>query len=283
MGKMPAKDELTAQRGELLVALLNDPAALAILRDQGWYRIPVAKAPKRWPPAWLAFYQTKVFGTEAYAVHYYGRVRHIRTIKRRDLFPNEFSNPKSDWDYYQLHLESLERLSTPIPSARWRRIVFIPTSWRKFAAAAEINDLFDDSPLEDRLWAEFKRLKIAAERQWELILTEGRYFLDFALFCRGGRLDVEADGDSYHAGKYNAEDRRRNNALGAAGWRVLRFNGREIRESLADYCVKEVAQAITNLGGLDDEGLVSRKFYTVPDGTAQQLALFEESAEYDLD
>jgi hypothetical protein len=30
--------------------------------------------------------------------------------------------------------------------------------------ALEINDLYDESPLEDRLWAEFKRLQISAER-----------------------------------------------------------------------------------------------------------------------
>jgi hypothetical protein len=37
------------------------------------------------------------------------------------------------------------------------------------------------------------------------------------------------------------------------------------------------------LGGLSDEGLVSRTFYTTFQGTAQQLTLFESGAEYNLE
>ncbi len=63
-----------ANRGQVLVAIMNNQSDFARLRDELWYRIPVESAPKRWPPRWLAFYQTKVFGSEAYAVRYYGRV-----------------------------------------------------------------------------------------------------------------------------------------------------------------------------------------------------------------
>ena len=64
--------------GEVLVAIVNNPFDLAMARDQHWYRIPVSSAEKwlkdRWPPQWLAFYQTKVFASEAHAVNYYARV-----------------------------------------------------------------------------------------------------------------------------------------------------------------------------------------------------------------
>lgn len=43
--------------------------------------------------------------------------------------------------------------------------MFIPTTWEKFVNAVEINDLYDESSLEDQLWAQFKRLEISAERQ----------------------------------------------------------------------------------------------------------------------
>jgi len=273
-----------AERGQVLVAILNNKADFGILQEQGWYRIPVAKVPKRWPPKWLAFYQTKVFGDEAFAVNYYGLVRDVRIVQRRELFPNELPNPKSDCQYYQIHLHSLERLPAPINSRQWRRIVFIPTTWQKFSQAAEINDLFDESPLEDRLWAELKRLQMAAERQWPLPLGEAWYFLDFALFCAKGQVDVETDGDTWHADKVRiSEDNRRDNALQSAGWHVLRFNGRQIHESLSDYCVPQIAETINTLGGLTDEGLVPRVFYQRPEGLVQQMSLFEESEEYDLD
>lgn len=151
-------------RGEALVAILNDPAALEILREQGWYRVPVSTAPKRWPPRLLAFYQTKVFGDEAYAVRYYGSVREIREVSRAELFPYETPNPKSGKRYHQVFLDDLRVLPQPIVSRRWRRIVFIPTTLEKFWLAEEINDLFDDSPLENRLWAELKALRADAER-----------------------------------------------------------------------------------------------------------------------
>ncbi len=65
------------KRGELLVALLKEKSDFAILQEQGWYRIPTASAPKRWPPKWLAFYQPKVFKEEAFRVSYYGEIADI--------------------------------------------------------------------------------------------------------------------------------------------------------------------------------------------------------------
>ena len=62
------------KRGEVLVAIINNLNDFADLRDRHWYRIPVTSADKwlrgRFPPEWIAFYQTKKFGTEAYAVNY---------------------------------------------------------------------------------------------------------------------------------------------------------------------------------------------------------------------
>jgi hypothetical protein len=44
-------------RGELLVAIMNAPSDWEILKTQGWYRIPVSSAPKRWPPQQLALFE----------------------------------------------------------------------------------------------------------------------------------------------------------------------------------------------------------------------------------
>lgn len=278
------KTTYNPDRGELLVAIMNAPSDFAILKTQGWYRIPVDTAPKRWPPQWIAFYQTKVFGDEAHAVRYYGRVAKINRAPRHVLFPDEPENPKSSRMYYQVHLRSLEQRYQPIPSRRWRRIVFIPTTWTKFAEAEEINDLFDDSPLEDTLWRHLRRERIPAERQWEWERQKRRYTLDFAVFCHEGSIDVETDGDSYHA---NAEaaagDNERNNALTAAGWQVLRFNSVQINEKAAEYCLPTVLDTINELGGLKEDTIAARRFYPTPDGIAQQLALLETPTEYDPD
>jgi very-short-patch-repair endonuclease len=165
-----------------------------------------------------------------------------------------------------------------------RRIVFIPTTWQKFSHAVEINDPFDESSLQDRLWAELKRLQITAERQWAAPVGKKWYILDFALFCRNGSIDIETDGDTWHVNRQKTpKDNRRNNALESVGWHVLRFNGHQICESMNDYCVPRIAKTINSLGGLADESLVPRVFHQASEGMAQQLSLFEESAEYDLE
>ena len=273
-----------SQRGEVLVAIMNNERDFGILSDELWYRIPVDKAPRRWPPEWLSFYQTKVFGDDRWAVNYYGRVKEIRTVSRRELLPEDPLGPKSDRLYYQLRLHSLERLPHPIVSPRWRRIVFISSTWDKFRRAAQINDLYDDSPLEDRLWEQFRRLRIEAERQWRVNIGRSLYFLDFALFCLKGNIDVETDGDTWHADPRRIpKDNRRANDLEVNGWHVLRFNGHHVREKLEDYCLPTITEMINELDGLSDEGLVPRRLFHTSEGYAEQLRLLESPAEYDFD
>ncbi len=275
-------------RGEVLVAIMNDPADFAIAQEQYWYRIPVYSVKrflkKRWPPEWLAFYQTKVFGSERYSVRYYARAIEIRKVFRHELFPDEPINEKTNKRYYQLMLSSLQQLPEPILARRWRRIVFIPTTWNKFLTAEEINDLYDDSPLEDRLWAELKRRAIDAERQFFVPAKRQGYLLDFAIFCNDGKLDVETDGDTWHADPARIpQDNQRNNDLAGLGWTVVRFNGKQIREEMVEYCIPSIMENVNQAGGLKTNGLVPRPFDPDRPEGHQQLTLFEPGPDYDLD
>src|SRR5437763_1313125 len=114
----------------VLVAIMNNRADFKIARDRHWYRIPVDKAHKwvgdAWPPSWLAFYQTKVFGDEAYKVSYYCKVLAFRQVYRWELFPEAPRDAKYTRRYYQLFLGGLQQRPQPILSRRWRRIAFIP-------------------------------------------------------------------------------------------------------------------------------------------------------------
>jgi very-short-patch-repair endonuclease len=269
-----------ACRGSVLVAILNNHLDYNIAREQRWYRIPVASVKKwlskRWPPEWLAFYQTKVFGEEAYAVHHYAQVTAIEQVYRWQLFPNEPRDEQAERRYYRISLGELQELPAPIPSKRLRRIVFIQTTWTKFISAHEINDLYVGSPLEELLWQELKRTRIPAERQ-ELIEAGGlAYFLDFAIYCAKGNLDVETDGDSWHANPERAErDNIRNNNLEAAGWSVLRFGTRHITEELTEYCIPKIVRKINGLGGVDDGGILPRKVNMSSGVGAIQPGLFD--------
>ncbi|MGB7328264.1 MAG: AAA domain-containing protein [Rubripirellula sp.] len=71
-------------------------------------------------------------------------------------------------------------------------------------------------------------------------------FLDFALFRENLKLDVEVDGETYHrsgSGDRVSDDIRRDQALIANGWNILRFWVYELREDM-DRCVKKIAKAI---------------------------------------
>lgn len=272
-----------AERGEALVALLKERRDQDYLTNEGWYRIPVQSAPRRWPPQWLAFYLPKVFGERAYAVRSYGRVGSIDIVPRRALIP-EPAHPNADKLYYRIEVEDLQELPHLIPSKRFRRIVFVPTTYRKLFQAQEINDLFDDSPLEDLLWRELKARQIAAERQWEEVIRQRLYCLDFALFCRDGKIDIEADGDTFHnAADRVKADKERNNELSAAHWHLLRFTGEQIRERMAPYCMTRLTELVNRLGGLEETTVAPRVFYESSAGSVQQLALLEDEAPYELD
>lgn len=268
-------------RGEVLIAIINNLFDFAIARDKHWYRIPVSSVDKwlknRWPPQWLAFYQTKVFDQEAYAINYYAQVLDIRQVYRWQLFPNQPRDKKRNWRYYQLFLQPLQWLPKPVLSRRLRRVIFIPTTWQKFINAVEINDLYDGSPLEDRLWAEFKRLQITAERQEFVTAKRRNYALDFAIYCATGKIDVETDGDVWHANPERAaQDNLRDNDLKTAGWKVLRFASHQIREEMQEYCLPTIVENINNLGGVDEGKIIPRKIDLNASRGSYQLMLFDD-------
>jgi very-short-patch-repair endonuclease len=271
------------QRGEMLLAIFKYTWSLTRLREEGWYHLPVNRTPKTWPPKWMCFYQGKAFGEEAYRVKYFGELESFEAVPYRELFPNQIESEKADLYYYRVRLKELIPLDRPILTFRPRRLSFIPTTWAKFESAEQINDLFDESPLEDIMWQELKGLDVKAERQWEFSIKKKRYFLDFAVFCHQGFIDVETDGDTWHARVDRIpSDNERNNQLAQKGWRILRYNGKQLRTTMS-HCIREVQGTINSLGGLSDEGLVPRVFYQQGNQSIQQLSMFESRPPYQLD
>ena len=267
---------------EVLVAVVNQRSDFEIVSKEHWYRIPTDVARGRWHPKWLALYQTAGFGHEGKAVNYYARVESISEASRQDLFPGKPIDAKAWRRYYKLQLGPLIPLDRPIPLLRPRPIAFIPSTLDKLMTATQINDLWHISPLESRLWEEFKARRIPAERQWEVEVGDARYYLDFAIFCNKGKIDVETDGTTWHKDR-SKEDNERNNAVVSAGWYVLRFDTQQVQETAGTYCISKVERTINTLGGPKEGRLAPTLFYELPEGPAQQLALFEDRPSYDLD
>lgn len=270
---------MTPRPGEVLVAILNNVQDFQTARDQFWYRIPRSSAHKwvgeRWPPEAIAFYLTKPFASDAHTIRHYAPVNYVTTATRAELFPTEEPNVKSDRVYYRLHLGALQSLPQPLVSRRKRRITFIPTTWTKFIGATDINDLYDDSPLEDALWHELKKRHIPAERQEFVQARQNDFALDFAVYCAKGKIAIETDGDSWHISPEKAvKDNDRDNALESTGWRVLRFTTKQIRERMEEDCLPIIAATINDLGGVDEGNYLPRKVSDKP-GLPLQGTLFE--------
>lgn len=243
--KEPAKDTL--------VAILKFKEDLEIAKQAHWYRIPVRTAPNMVRDGslrYLALYQPKAFAPRAFQIAWYAKVAHVGIAKRVELLPDAPRHPRAHDDYYKIEISRLRELPTPVISRKRRRIIFITTTYGRFRRAREINDLFWESPIEEQLWTALKRKRIEAERQYWLMVDDDNFFLDFAVFAKRGRINVECDGDAFHTSPSNVKrDKRRDNLLVSSGWSVLRYTTDDIANRLS-RCTRQIQQTLDLYGGI---------------------------------
>ena len=262
-------------KGELLVGVVSRKRDLAFALDEHWYRIPrenTRLVHGAWPPKWLALFESRNLSGGG-AIRYYAKVVGNDLATRAELFPGEPAGAKTGRVYHRLALGPVLTREVPIRLVRPRPIAFITSTWAKFSSAETINDLWNDSPREDTLWAALKQQAFPAERQWPESVAGHRYILDFAMFCNEGKIDLETDGDTYHSGPHaSARDNSRQNALLSKGWRTIRFNTPQLERDI-DACIREIAAVVNNLKGFKDDGHIARTFVAEPKSLGQQLTL----------
>lgn len=169
----------------VLVGVMTRPHDFHLAQDEGWYRVPVRHAPEcTTDAAALAFYFTAAFGEDKWAIHWYTEVRGHELVRRRDLFPDQTEHPRADAQYYKLQIGPLIQRQPPIPSLRWRRLSFIATTWDRFSAAEEVNDLYISGA--DGLYVTLRESGFFPEREY-LIREDGvEYMVDLAIPCQDG-------------------------------------------------------------------------------------------------
>jgi hypothetical protein len=173
----------------VLVAVMNRRRDFAIARDEGWYRIPVDRAPQSATDAVvLALYFTGTFDEEKWSIRWYAPVRGHELVRRCELLPDEAGHPRAQDQYYKLQLGPLVKLERPIMSLRWRRVTFIETSWDRFTAAEEINDLYASGA--DGLYVTLKDAGLDPEREFPIREEGSLYQVDLALPCAQGTVAV---------------------------------------------------------------------------------------------
>ncbi|NPA31217.1 MAG: hypothetical protein GXO37_04385 [Chloroflexi bacterium] len=149
----------------VLVAIVPQPRDLHIARTLGWYRIPLASAPKIVAVDWLALYQPASFGPQhRWRIEYAAPVLGHELVRRVELFRDEPDHPRAQEEYFKLQLGPLVRLPQPIRAGKWRRVTFFYTTGARLQQAATLADLRADAAERRVLW---RALRERAARQEE--------------------------------------------------------------------------------------------------------------------
>jgi len=177
------------RRHTVLVAVINNPADLQRAADEGWYRIPQRRAPRRIGADYLAFYQTGAFRAQAEAqtITFYAPTRRYRLVTRAALLPAEIDHPRATEYYYCIEIGPLQRLERPIPSSTFRRLTFIHTTLDRLLHASDIRDLYQTDDPFDQLWRALREHNLRPLRN-RLV---GDYPADITLCVRRGYLVID--------------------------------------------------------------------------------------------
>ena len=234
---------LEKEEGErVLVVIMNNERDFAIARDEGWYRIPVRRAPKQIGADFLAFYMTATFGPERWTIPYLAPVLRYRLVRRRDLLPEEPDHPRADEWYYKVELGPMRRLPRPIPSRRLRRVTFIPTTLDRLLQAEEINDLWLRSDVQEQLHKAFRERYIPVEYNYMVAEGGARYRAEMAIPCVDGGVAVR-----FGKGAHDSPE-----SLHREGWEVVYLSPEEALEDL-EQAVEEILDEVREHGGVRGE------------------------------
>ena len=146
------QEPTAAEPQRVLVAIVPDLASWERVCNEGWYRIPLSRAPRRIGAEYLAFYHPKCFEALRWTIRYYAPIERYSLVSRRELLPEEPEHPRAEDLYYKLELGPLHSLARPIPSRNLRRVTFIQTDLATLLQASEIRDLWRRQKPKERLW-----------------------------------------------------------------------------------------------------------------------------------
>jgi hypothetical protein len=267
----------------VLVVLLPEKSDWKIANEQGWYRIPtnIKNLPiniKDGTAEYIAFYHNSKFETDLkWKIQKYAKIKGISIVKRKDLFPNEPSNSRKAFrSYYKIEFDELLELPKPFVARQGRRLLFVPTTEDKFFSGyTNFNILFHGSPLEEQMQDIIESMNIHYEREWLEYVDENKhYYLDFAIWCKNGRIDIECDGNEFHMGNENVHyDKTRNNELESYGWKVLRYTTKHFNEE-KQHIEYTIYKTIEELGGASIAADSQPEYVAINPKKKNQMKLF---------
>lgn len=241
-----------ARRRTVLVAVINNPQDLRRAAEEGWYRIPQRRAPRRIGADFLAFYLTAGCGApdSAHTVTYFAPVRRYQLLTRRELLPQDSDHPRAGDYYYRIEIGPLQCLEHPVPARSMRRVTFIHTTFDRLLEASDVVDLFrHDDPFE-QLWGALREHRLHPLKN--RVVGDG--VIDIALRARGGYVGIQCVEDSTESGGTGGVLAREQPAppsqqtLPAQRWSLLALPATYIAQDL-DGCLRRIGAALIELGG----------------------------------
>ncbi len=247
----------------VLVGVLKRKRDLDILLMERWYRMPLSHAPVK-PFGYLALYEPALFGLPAQAsatgkrIRYYARVLGRETLPRKKLLPDEALDPRAEAPYVKLTLGTPQLLTHPIRNTTPRRVSFGFTTIGRLLTARNLLELYNVPPTEDIVRLALRGAGIPAVPQ-RFVAGEGkplnrvrgkRYRMDFAIFCKKGKIAIECDNRRAHSSPVAMKhDREKDAFFRRHGWRVVRLTEHDITFELGS-CLARLRHIIASLGGL---------------------------------
>ena len=231
----------------LLVGVLKSKSDLNILLASRWYRIP-SEYFSKCKFEYMAFYQPASFGKRGKRIEYYARVLRKKKVKRIKLLPKESSHPRAHNDYVKLELAKIQKLPKPVRNIIPRRVSFGFTDLKTLLSAKNMLELFGVPATEQIIERHLKHAGIETIREYSVSDGGKRFRIDLAVFCKNGKIAIECDNKKAHSGKTQKQkDKLKDSFLRRRGWRVIRFNERDIIENTS-LCVKNVTKAMKAAG-----------------------------------
>jgi very-short-patch-repair endonuclease len=234
----------------VLIGVVKRKVDLEHLRKDLWYRIPGNISFQR-SPRYLAVYPTAGCGSGGGGISFYSTIREITRSRRIELLPEEDLHPRAEECYWKLHLGPPRRLTRRIENRLRRRITFAYTTRKKLLQAHEIGELFGIPPLEEIMRRSLLKAKITTTPQFCVMCRKiCRYRIDFAIFCRKGKIALECDHSRWHQRPARKKkDRERDRWLKRRGWMIIHLTENNIINNPVE-AIELIDNQIGIMGGL---------------------------------
>ena len=238
-----------SQRDDVLVGVVPTARDFEIARLERWYRIPVKMVRDWQTPGYVAFYFGRAFGGDAGTITHYARAWHADVIPRIEIFPDQPRHPRALDDYVRIHIDELQKRPAPIDGRKRPRFVLLPTTWQRFEAAHEVNDLVVGDDDEQAFYGHLTDASLRPERAYHIRGTNAYHLADYALFCR--RASIQVDIASRTMSRTVLVDAP--TAEGTPdGWESIRLSRHDITRRSAES-VERVRAVVDASGGPVDE------------------------------